>query len=104
MHATMTDTWPPILYLNDTSKEIIYALHELNESQKESRCIGGYTFDAGPNAHIITTENNKDIIIDKIKKINGVKNIIISGMGKGPRIVDKKESLIDTETLELIHR
>ncbi|MGC8479674.1 MAG: diphosphomevalonate decarboxylase, partial [Candidatus Micrarchaeia archaeon] len=25
MHATMTDTWPPILYLNDTSKEIIYA-------------------------------------------------------------------------------
>ncbi|MBU3897207.1 MAG: diphosphomevalonate decarboxylase [Nanoarchaeota archaeon] len=56
MHAVMLDTWPPIMYLNNISREIIYAVHELNSI--EGKIIAAYTFDAGPNVHIYTTAEN----------------------------------------------
>jgi len=99
MHATMLDTWPPIMYLNDSSKEIMYAVYELNQSQKSGKYIAGYTFDAGPNAHIITTESNKDAILKLLSGISGVKKIIISHAGKGPRLL-KNDDLIDAKTLQ----
>jgi len=95
MHATMLDSWPPIMYLNDSSKAIIYGIEDLN--QKNGRNIAAYTFDAGPNAHIITTRNNDPIIRDMLAQIGGVKEIIVSVMGDGPKIV--KQSLIDAENL-----
>ena len=97
MHATMLDTWPPIMYLNDVSKEIIYAIHELNEANSEP--VGAYTFDAGPNAHIITLKRNKDEIIRRLKEIEGVERLIESGIGNGPRILDSKDALIDLDSL-----
>jgi diphosphomevalonate decarboxylase len=44
-HATCLDTYPPIFYLNDTSKAIINTVHELNEAA--GSLIAAYTFDAG---------------------------------------------------------
>lgn len=99
MHATMLDTWPPIMYMNDISKEIIYRINELNESQK-NKCIAGYTFDAGPNAHIITTDENKKEVLEMLKKIKGIKNIVESHQGRGPRLLSKKDSLLNEKTLE----
>ncbi len=52
LHAVMLDTFPPIMYLNDVSREIIYAVHDFNGS--EGSFVAGYTFDAGPNAHVYT--------------------------------------------------
>ena len=47
-HATCLDTYPPIFYLNDTSRRIIQLVHEYNRVAGEVRVA--YTFDAGPNA------------------------------------------------------
>jgi diphosphomevalonate decarboxylase len=99
MHATMLDTWPPIMYLNDSSKEIIYNIHELNDSQKNEKYIAGYTFDAGPNAHIITTEEHRDEVLDSLKGVKGIKKILESHQGAGPRILSKDESLLNESTL-----
>ena len=104
MHATMLDTWPPIIYLNDASKEIMYKIHELNDSQKDKKFIVGYTFDAGPNAHIITTKKHKETIIKMLHDIKGIKSIIESEIGNGPRIASNKESLIDVKNFSPINK
>ncbi|MDP2717297.1 MAG: diphosphomevalonate decarboxylase, partial [Candidatus Micrarchaeota archaeon] len=46
MHAVMLDTWPPIAYLNDTSRRIIHAVLDYNGDETAK---AGFTFDAGPN-------------------------------------------------------
>lgn len=95
MHATMLDTWPPILYLNDISKGIVYKMHELNEAEGES--IAAYTFDAGPNAFIITTEKYRPKVVKALREVDGVSDVLEAKVGEGPRII--KDSLIDTEEL-----
>ncbi|HIH21028.1 TPA: hypothetical protein HA244_07215, partial [Candidatus Micrarchaeota archaeon] len=81
MHAVMLDTWPPITYLNDSSKEIMHAVHELNGKG----VIAGYTFDAGPNAHVYTTEKNVGKVKQLLFGIQGVRKIIVCNVGEGPK-------------------
>ena len=97
MHATMLDTTPPIMYMDDNSKAIVYAIEDLNKS--EGKAIAGYTFDAGANAHIITIEGNKEKVISQIKNIEGIESIVIAGIGNGPEMLGEDESLIDSQAL-----
>lgn len=53
-HAICLDTFPPIFYLNDTSKNIIRLVHVINSYF--GRIVAAYTFDAGPNAVIYLLE------------------------------------------------
>jgi len=100
MHATMLDSSPPIMYLEDVSREIMYAIHDLNS--KSSEIIAGYTFDAGPNAHVITLRKHVDLIVETLKPIRGIRSVIMSGIGNGPQYLDDIDALIDRETLKLI--
>lgn len=96
MHATMLDSWPPIIYFNDVSKEIISSIHNLNQAHGEN--IAAYTFDAGPNAHIITLQKHEKEIKESLSKLSGILNIITSKVGSGPKLSD--ECLISEEMLE----
>lgn len=53
-HATCLDTYPPIFYMNDTSRSIVRIVHAYNTWAGEIRAA--YTFDAGPNSVLYTLE------------------------------------------------
>ena len=84
MHECMRDTKPSLVYLNETSNKIKEVVKKLNEK----RIICAYTFDAGPNAHIITTEDSVELITKEILKIFGVQ-VVVSKPGQGIKYTDE---------------
>lgn len=99
MHAVMLDSWPPIAYMNDVSHRIVDMVHEYNGSAGAVRAA--YTFDAGPNAHIITTKGEVNGIRKKLVKIKGVKKIIVSAMGEGAKSVEPDKKLVERTLKQL---
>ena len=91
MHAVMLDSTPPIIYLNDISREIMRAVHAFNEEAGE--IAAGYTFDAGPNAHVYTTDRHARKIGRMLMEIKGVKKTLVCRPGKGPRRLQEKDAL-----------
>eukprot|EP00002_Diphylleia_rotans_P036768 TRINITY_DN8151_c0_g1_i1.p1 TRINITY_DN8151_c0_g1~~TRINITY_DN8151_c0_g1_i1.p1 ORF type:complete len:404 (-),score=77.96 TRINITY_DN8151_c0_g1_i1:242-1453(-) len=55
-HATCLDTYPPIFYMNDTSKTVIHLITKYN--QYAGKIKAAYTFDAGPNAVVYLEREN----------------------------------------------
>ncbi|CAO3618724.1 unnamed protein product [Mucor hiemalis] len=65
-HAVCLDTYPPIFYLNDTSRAIIQLIHEYNATSEDGKLKAAYTYDAGPNAVIYAPKENMSEIIQLI--------------------------------------
>lgn len=91
MHAVMLDSFPPIMYLNDVSREIINTVHGFNA--RKGGIAAGYTFDAGPNAHVYTTEKHAKEVERMLLAIKGVQKTMACRPGSGPRKLPDSESL-----------
>jgi diphosphomevalonate decarboxylase len=87
MHAVMLDTWPSIVYFNDISKQIMATVVDFNNAVGEIRA--GYTFDAGPNAHVYTVEKHVPEVKKLLGEIEGVQKIIICKAGPGPKYINE---------------
>lgn len=118
-HATCLDSYPPIFYMNDTSKKIIKIVDEINKQHNE--IIAAYTYDAGPNAVIYYLEENEDKVLGSLyqifSKVDGwnnksfkdtavnfsfddelykqVSRIILTKVGDGPQ--DTADCLVDAK-------
>lgn len=91
MHATMLDSWPPVFYLNESSRQAIEAVHEFNSGEIKA----GYTFDAGPNAHIITTKKHEREVVWLLREVEGVGEVVCAPVGDGPAILKADKKLVD---------
>ncbi|KAL8403913.1 hypothetical protein RB594_008967 [Gaeumannomyces avenae] len=60
-HATCADTYPPIFYMNDTSRAAIRAVEAINAAA--GRTVAAYTFDAGPNAVVYYLEQDTELVV-----------------------------------------
>ncbi|KAG2197207.1 hypothetical protein INT47_003582 [Mucor saturninus] len=65
-HAVCLDTYPPIFYLNDTSRAIMQLIHEYNATSEDGKLKAAYTYDAGPNAVIYAPKAHMGEIIQLI--------------------------------------
>lgn len=79
LHACMADTKPPLQYLNPVSEEVKGIVRNLNSKVVKA----GYTFDAGPNAHIITLDKYVEEIMIILSRLKC--RMIVSSTGKGIR-------------------
>jgi diphosphomevalonate decarboxylase len=91
MHACMKDSKPSIVYLNSTSQKIKEAVRAF--CAKKGSIVAGYTFDAGPNAHIYTTAKYANGIARMLRKVKGVKKIMVCRPGDGPKRLKKAISV-----------
>lgn len=110
-HATCLDTYPPIFYMNDTSRAAVRFVDAVNRA---AGClIAAYTFDAGPNAviyyeakhaaHVVGVAKaflghvdgwqGKDVAVESADAIDeaivnalrqGVSSVILTSVGEGP--------------------
>jgi diphosphomevalonate decarboxylase len=78
-HSVCLRTTPPMIYLSDRSREIIEAIQFLP--------YAAYTFDAGPNAVVITLKDKTEEVEGLLKNIAGKHSTVVSGIGNGPREV-----------------
>lgn len=118
-HATCLDTFPPIFYMNDTSRAAVRACETINDAEPAPICA--YTFDAGPNAviyYLVKDEAKvagafKHFLADKngwekrgtsiqashsvaqasdvvVEKLKaGISRVILTAVGEGPRSTDQ---------------
>jgi diphosphomevalonate decarboxylase len=99
LHAVMLDTYPPIMYLNDASREIISAIDKLNADS--GKIVAAYTFDAGPNAQVLTLEKYRSAIEKVLSGVEGIENTYVTKPGNGPRLLGDSDSLIDPISLDI---
>ena len=65
MHAVCLDTYPPISYMTDTSRDIVSMIHGINEYYGEAKAC--YTYDAGPNACLYVLKENLRTVLGVVK-------------------------------------
>jgi diphosphomevalonate decarboxylase len=85
MHAVMMTSRPSLLYW---SPETVAILHAVRQWRKEGLACY-FTIDAGPNVHVITTPAAADAVANNLRQLQGVRDVIECGVGRGARRVEQ---------------
>lgn len=80
LHAVCLDTYPPIFYMNETSRLIIKAATALNAASGAPRVA--YSIDAGFHVFVFTHKDSAAEVLSKMQGIEGIDHIIQTRIGK----------------------
>jgi len=83
MHAVMMTSTPPILYWQPTSLLIMQEVKKMHQKGTAA----AYTLDAGPNVHVICTEESYEKVEDNLRNIPGIIEILKSPSGSGASVI-----------------
>ena len=85
MHEVMKTSNPPIIYMNNVTHSCLAEIENLRASGHKLF----YTIDAGPQIKIICDPKSANTIKDTISQRTDVIDIIHTGLGGSPRIIDE---------------
>ena len=83
MHAVMMSARPGLVYWNGTTVECIRRVREL----RSDGVPVFFTVDAGPQVKAVCVPDAFDRVAAELDAIEGVQQVIASGLGKGARAV-----------------
>jgi len=84
MHAVMMTSRPPIYYWLPSSMRLIHEVRSWRAGGLEVY----FTFDAGPNAHLICQAADQAEVERRLEDMEEVLEVIVSGPGPGARVME----------------
>lgn len=87
MHAVMMTSHPPLFYWHPQSLAVMLSVKDW---QKEGLPVT-YTLDAGPNVHVISTQDHQAEVLARLRRIPGVIDIL-KGIPAGPARLVQSDS------------
>lgn len=85
MHAVMMTSQPGLFYWLPKTMEIILDC----QTWRDKGIPVYFTIDAGPNVHLICREKDEGRVIERLRKIRGIKKIIVNKPARGARVIFK---------------
>lgn len=83
MHTVMMTSAPALYYWTPETLRVMLAVQDWRD--EGIRCY--FTIDAGPNVHMICPAKDADVIEKKLRRIIGVKRIIVNAPAEGARLL-----------------
>jgi diphosphomevalonate decarboxylase len=85
MHSVMWTSRPPIVYWNEATLRAMETVRELARSGLPVF----FTIDAGPQVKAVCLPEARDAVKAALTATRGVKDVMVSGLGAGARLLDR---------------
>ncbi len=85
MHKVMQTQEPPLVYWNDTTRMIMDAV----VAWRSAGLPVYFTIDAGPNVHLICEGEREGRVLEKIRSLSGIEDVIRNRVAAGARVISE---------------
>lgn len=89
LHVASMTSRPSILYWNAGTVTLMHALRAWRDEGDEA--LGYFTMDAGPNVHILTEKQYVPALLEKLKTVTYVQDVLVCNAGPAARLIDESE-------------
>lgn len=86
LHVASMTSEPAVLYWRGGTVNVMHALRSIRS--EDPGLTGYFTMDAGANVHIITLPDAAPALNRMIKKIEGVEDTLLCGVGEAAKLID----------------
>jgi diphosphomevalonate decarboxylase len=80
LHLIAMSSAPPIFYWRPATLRVLEAVRQLRDEGVEAWS----TMDAGANVHVICAPEGEDAVVNRVRQLEGVHDVIRDGVGAGP--------------------